>query len=186
MFEICIILFANVAADNGQEEMGMELMMDDGGGQKEPKYVVHGAYCFCPQGSRPARIVVPASHGDYIHDQPQLNVNDCVPMVNIRPFGLCKSTRNPAVQAVINALPPMPKQEEAGWFASLFIKKEAPPPEKVPEPECVAMCVPNITFPWQSGKEDVLIEEAPALLDTCWNKCVYGETIKIVHNGQRE
>ncbi|MCY9513497.1 DUF4280 domain-containing protein [Paenibacillus apiarius] len=165
----------------------MEEMVDGGGGeQKEPTYVVHGAYCACSQGTRPARLIVPASHGDYIHDQPQLNVEDRVPMTNIRPFGLCQSTQNPDVQAVIDALPPMPKQEEAGWFASLFIKKEAPPPEEVPAPVCVAMCVPNVTMPWQSGKENVTIGGKDALLSTCTNTCVYGGVITIIHDGQRE
>ncbi|BFH52066.1 hypothetical protein J6TS7_39230 [Paenibacillus dendritiformis] len=167
-----------------------EMMADGGGGdeQAEPKYVVHGAYCACTQGSRPARLIIPASHGDYIHDQPQLNVEDQVPMVNIRPFGVCQSTQNPAVQAVIDALPPMPKQEEAGWFASLFIKKEAPPPEEVPAPVCVAMCVPNVTagMLWQSGKENVLVGGAPALLSNGWVTCAYGGLITIVHDGQRE
>lgn len=40
------------------------------------------------------------------------------------------------------------------------------------------------TSPWIGGKEDVLIEGSPALLNTCTNACKVGGTISITDDGQ--
>ncbi|WP_110955869.1 DUF4280 domain-containing protein [Anaerosinus massiliensis] len=44
-------------------------------------------------------------------------------------------------------------------------------------------CSPG-TGPWIGGKEDVLIEGAPALLNTCCNACAIGGMITITDDGQ--
>jgi hypothetical protein len=41
------------------------------------------------------------------------------------------------------------------------------------------------TSPWIGGKEDVLIEGAPALLNTCINACKVGGAISITDDGQK-
>jgi hypothetical protein len=45
-------------------------------------------------------------------------------------------------------------------------------------------CTPSISGPWTSGKENVLIEDQQALLNTSINFCVQGGVIKITDDGQ--
>ena len=45
-------------------------------------------------------------------------------------------------------------------------------------------CIPMITAPWLNGKEDVLIEMAPALLNTSMCICGRGGVIQISNGGQ--
>ena len=47
-----------------------------------------------------------------------------------------------------------------------------------------APCTPAITGPWQQGKNNVLIEGQPALLNTSTNFCTMGGIITITNNGQ--
>lgn len=154
--------------------------------ESNQSFVVHGACAFCDQGSREARIIVPKSHGTYIHNLPQLERYDCAPNVNIRPFGVCRSTKNPAVQAEMKKVEEEVKapKQDVGWFKSLFMKEEEIPLEKLPPPQCVAMCDPKLTGPWLLAKENVKIGYADALLNTSINSCIYGGKIKIVDNGQ--
>lgn len=105
----------------------------------EKSYVVHGARTKCGNGSSPSLLVVPNSHGVYLKGQAQLNINDCKPNTNIKPFGTCKKLKGP--------------------------------------------CSPA-TGPWIGGKEDVLVEGAPALLNTCTNACKVGGAISITDDGQ--
>ncbi|MCW3791436.1 DUF4280 domain-containing protein [Paenibacillus sp. LS1] len=155
---------------------------------EDSSYAVHGAYAICSLGTRPARLIVPASHGDYIHEQPQLNVFDYLSMTHVRPFGLCTSKSNPDVQAEMKKVEEAvvaPKQD-IGWFKSLFTKEEDIPLEELPPPECVAMCVPRTVRPWFFGKEDVKVGIADAMLNTCSNSCIYGGQITIIDDGQRK
>ncbi|MCC3378819.1 DUF4280 domain-containing protein [Paenibacillus farraposensis] len=154
----------------------------------DKSFVVHGAFAFCDQGSRPARIIVPASHGEYIHEQPQLNIHDFFPERNVRPFGVCKSLNNPAVQAEMKKVEEAVKapKQDVGWFNSLFMKEEDIPLEQLPPPECVAMCTPKIVRPWDFGKEDVKVGPTDAMLSSCCNSCLFGGNITIIDNGQRK
>lgn len=89
--------------------------------------------------------------------KPQANISDHQPMVNIAPFGLCRSLANPTVAAATAAnlgrLQPMP-------------------------------CIPNTVAPWMPGKPDVLLKGQPALLDNCKLQCMWAGTISLVSNGQ--
>ncbi|MFC7559514.1 hypothetical protein ACFQY3_11945 [Paenibacillus farraposensis] len=58
----------------------------------DKSFVVHGAFAFCDQGSRPARIIVPASHGEYIHEQPQLNIHDFFLSEMFVPLGCARAS----------------------------------------------------------------------------------------------
>lgn len=49
--------------------------------------------------------------------------------------------------------------------------------------QCQATCVPN-TAPWIEGKDDVLIEGVPALLNTSTTTCLVGGIISILNDGQ--
>ncbi|MBC2582569.1 DUF4280 domain-containing protein [Clostridium sp. DJ247] len=45
-------------------------------------------------------------------------------------------------------------------------------------------CKPILNMPWTNGKNEVLVENAPALLNTSTNKCIYDGTIIIEDDGQ--
>lgn len=46
------------------------------------------------------------------------------------------------------------------------------------------VCIPTVARPWQNGKETVLIEGQPALLDSSICFCLRGGVIKIDNDGQ--
>ncbi|WP_413773645.1 DUF4280 domain-containing protein [Paenibacillus campinasensis] len=127
------------------------------GGEAEASYVVAGAILSCSCGTQLTRLKLPYSHGVYVKEKPQMNIDDYVPNVNIINFGNCTNQLNPAVQN--------------GQFDTEGVQK--------------APCVPVITGPWINGKSDVLIEGSPALLSTCTNTCIYaGSLIVIEDDGQ--
>jgi len=76
---------------------------------------------------------------------------DFAPMVNIMPFGMCRSMANPqvasATSAAMGVLTPMP-------------------------------CIPNIVAPWTPGGQD-LISFMPALLDNCKCMCLWAGQISV-------
>ncbi|MFC7677699.1 DUF4280 domain-containing protein [Paenibacillus sp. GCM10028914] len=141
-------------------------------GEPEKSYVVAGAVLTCSFGTQAVALTMPVSHGVFIKDKAQMNIQDYQPMLNIKPFGNCRSMSNPAVQAA-NTPAPDPDNPDAelepmivdGWV------RKAP-------------CTPIITMPWMGGKDDVLIENEPALLNTCRNSCMYCGEITIVDDGQ--
>jgi hypothetical protein len=47
-------------------------------------------------------------------------------------------------------------------------------------------CTPSFGTRWIGGKDDVIVDGAPALLSTATLKCKYGGTIKISDSGQSE
>jgi hypothetical protein len=47
-----------------------------------------------------------------------------------------------------------------------------------------AACMPSIAMPWIKGKNDTLVDGAPALLNISQVACFTGGTISIVHDGQ--
>jgi hypothetical protein len=55
---------------------------------------------------------------------------------------------------------------------------------KNPNPNSPNSCTPKIKLKWVNGKEDMLVENQPALLNTCTTKCAYGGKITIVDDGQ--
>lgn len=139
---------------------------------QQKSYVVAGAVLTCTYGTQPVALTMPVSHGVFIKDKAQMNIQDYLPMQNIKPFGNCRSMENPAVQA---ANTPLPDPEN---------------PDEVLEPIIVdgfvrkAPCTPIITMPWIGGKTDVLIENEPALLNTCTTTCMYCGLIQIMDDGQ--
>ncbi|MGG4213071.1 DUF4280 domain-containing protein [Paenibacillus sp. FSL L8-0638] len=120
-------------------------------------YVVAGAILKCNRGTQPTRLKRPFSHGVYIKDKAQMNVGDHEPGVHISGFGNCFSSANPAVQN--------------SEMVDIFGVKKAP-------------CVPVILRPWIGGKQDVLVEGQPALLEHCTNACLYCGAITIENDGQ--
>jgi hypothetical protein len=89
--------------------------------------------------------------------QPAANIMDFIPMKNIMPFGMCKSTANPQVAAATSAamgvLTPMP-------------------------------CIPVTVAPWSPGATTVILKNFAALNDTSTLKCIWAGTITVEKAGQ--
>lgn len=89
--------------------------------------------------------------------QPMANISDHLTMVNLAPFGRCRSLGFPATAAATAAhhghLTPMP-------------------------------CMHNTPFPWMGGKMDYIVKGDPALLKSCTCQCMWGGTISLITDGQ--
>jgi hypothetical protein len=123
----------------------------------EKSYVVEGATLKCNQGDKQSKLKLPAHHHTYIKDQPQANIMDFKPNINVLPFGMCKSMANPAVAAATAA--------NKGKL------------KKMP-------CTPVLTMPWINGKEDKMLAGSPALLNKSTQMCLYCGRITIEDDGQ--
>lgn len=120
-------------------------------------YVCNGARLTCSMGSSVSMFVVLPNRKILLDGQPQANIMDHKPMVNIMPFGLCRSLANPTVAAATAAhhgvLTPMP-------------------------------CIPNTSSPWLNGEKKLLLKQFPALCQDCKLTCAWAGIISIVHCGQ--
>ncbi|MCI9022006.1 MAG: DUF4280 domain-containing protein [Eubacterium sp.] len=65
---------------------------------KEP-YVVSGAKVSCSMGTVDAPLRVTPGCFAKANGKERANIMDCVPMLNIGPFGVCKMTKVPCVPA---------------------------------------------------------------------------------------
>lgn len=122
-----------------------------------PLQVVNTAQLKCSMGMAPSMLVVLPVHMTMSGNQPAANIMDHQPMVNILPFGMCKSLANPTVAAATAAamgtLTPMP-------------------------------CIPNTPAPWVPGSATVLLDNAPALNNNCKLMCMWAGVIEITSAGQ--
>ncbi len=120
-------------------------------------YVCSGAMMKCTMGTSPARLTVLPNRMVFLAGQLMANISDHQSMVNLAPFGVCRSLAFPptasATAAALGALTPMP-------------------------------CVPNVPAPWMTGKMDYIIKGQPALLQSCKCQCMWGGTISLINNGQ--
>ena len=87
-------------------------------------YVCSGAMMKCTMGTSPARLTVLPIRTVFLTGQPMANISDHQTMVNLAPFGLCRSLAFPATAsataAALGTLTPMP-------------------------------CMHNTPFPWMAG-----------------------------------
>lgn len=120
-------------------------------------YVCSGAMMKCTMGTSPAKLTVLPARTVNLTGTPQANINDHKSMVNLAPFGLCRSMGFPqtaaATAAAHGTLTPMP-------------------------------CMHNTPVPWMGGKMDYHIKGQPALLKSCKCQCMWGGTISFVNDGQ--
>jgi len=120
-------------------------------------YVCSGATMRCTMGTAPAKLTVLPSRTVNLTGPPMANISDHKSMVNLAPFGLCRSLAFPptasATAAAMGTLTPMP-------------------------------CMHNTPAPWIGGKMDLLIKGQPALLKSCKCQCMWGGTISLVTDGQ--
>jgi len=119
--------------------------------------VCMGAVMQCSFGLAPSSLVVLPANRTFTDQQPDANIMDHVPMVNIMPFGMCTSLANPAVAsataAAMGALTPMP-------------------------------CIPNTPAPWVPGAPTVVLGNAPTLDNLSKLMCVWGGLIQIAVPGE--
>ncbi|ALE87424.1 DUF4280 domain-containing protein [Pseudomonas versuta] len=115
-----------------------------------------GALLSCSFGAAPAKLAVLPVNRVNAEGQPAATIMDHKPMVNIAPFGVCKSMANPTVSAATSAamgvLTPMP-------------------------------CIPATSSPWTPGAAKTLIAGQPALHAKCTCTCNWGGMIKIDQPG---
>lgn len=120
-------------------------------------YVCSGAMMKCTMGTAPAKLTVLPIRTVNLCGQPQANISDHKTMVNLAPFGLCRSLAFPqtaaATAAAMGTLTPTP-------------------------------CMHNTPMPWMGGKMDYLIKGQPALLKSCKCQCMWGGTISLINDGQ--
>lgn len=119
--------------------------------------VCNGATLQCSMGMAPSSLVVLPVNRVNTGQQPDANIMDHIPMVNIMPFGMCMSPANPAVAAATAAafgvLTPMP-------------------------------CIPVTPAPWVPGAETVILAGIPTLDNTCTLNCIWAGVIQIVVPGE--
>lgn len=121
-------------------------------------YVCSGATMKCSMGTSQAKLTVLPSRTVFLTGQPMANISDHLSMVNLAPFGRCRSLGFPATASATAAhhgtLTPMP-------------------------------CMHNTPFPWMGGKNDYIVKGDPALLKSSTCQCMWGGTISIVDDGQK-
>ncbi len=115
-----------------------------------------GAMTRCSFGATPSTLVVTPQHNVYT-GTPAATILDNKPLVNVMPFGLCRSPGNPmvaaATAAAMGTLVPMP-------------------------------CIPATSAPWAPGSPTVQIGNLPALNNSSKLCCSYGGVIGIDMAGQ--
>jgi hypothetical protein len=67
------------------------------------KLVVHGAMLKCSEGSGSSTLSVLPAAGTGSDEKPAATILDSKPLVNIAPFGMCKSLANPLVASATAA-----------------------------------------------------------------------------------
>ena len=119
--------------------------------------VVSTASLVCSFGTAPSPLTVMPTNCVESNMFPAGNIQDHIPISNIKPFGMCNSTSNPqviaATSAALGVLTPMP-------------------------------CIPVTPGSWQPGSSTVLIANQPALNDSSTCACAWAGVIKIVKAGQ--
>lgn len=111
----------------------------------------------CSFGMAPSTLVVLPINRTLTNQQPDANIMDHIPMVNIMPFGMCITPTNPAVAAAtaaaLGVLTPMP-------------------------------CIPVTTTPWVPGELTNLLGNQPALDNISILLCQWGGVITVQLPGE--
>ena len=122
-----------------------------------PMQVCMGAQMMCPLGTSPSSLVVLPVNRVLTNQMPDANIMDCVPLVNIMPFGACISPANPTVAAAtalaLGVLTPMP-------------------------------CIPATTSPWVPGALNVMLGGPPTLDNISTLTCMWGGVITFMTPGE--
>ncbi|MCR5775350.1 MAG: DUF4280 domain-containing protein [Lachnospiraceae bacterium] len=119
--------------------------------------VAVGANLLCSMGTAPAPLKVTSQAKVLTEGKPSGTIQDCAPMSNVGPFGLCTSMANPQVAAAT--------------AAALGVL--------TPQP-----CVPVPAGTWIPTKPKVLIGGKPCLTQDCKMMCAYAGQITVTLPGQ--
>lgn len=119
--------------------------------------VVSTGMAMCSFGVAPSPLMFLPTHKLISSKMPAGNIMDHIPMLNIKPFGMCKSLANPKVAAAT-----------ASHLGVL-----------TPQP-----CVPMIPAPWFPGSPTVMLNNMPTLSNTCKCMCAFAGMIQITMPGQ--
>ena len=122
-----------------------------------PQQVCNGATLQCAMGMAPSTLVVLPVNRVNTGQQPDANIMDHIPLVNIMPFGMCMTPSNPAVAAATTA--------------ALGVLTPVP-------------CIPVTTSPWVPGAPTVILGGNPTLDNTCTLMCMWGGVIEVVSPGE--
>lgn len=123
-------------------------------------YVTSGATLRCSCGDKRSELTVSPNRTVFLTGLPPMaNISDHVSLLNIHPFGRCHTTKYPATGSATAA--------NHGHLT--------------PMP-----CVPGTITPWKNGKDDYIARGCPALLKSSYCKCMWGGTITIIDDGQRD
>jgi len=121
------------------------------------KHVCMTAQLKCSMGAAPSVMVVLPVNRVFTSNQVAATIMDHVPMLNIMPFGMCKSPSNPVVAAAtaaaLGVLTPMP-------------------------------CIPATPAPWAPGAATVMVGNFPALNDSSKLNCLWAGIIEVSKPGQ--
>lgn len=122
-----------------------------------PMQVCMGAHMMCSFGAAPSSLAVLPINRVFTNQQPDANIQDHVPMVNIMPFGVCMSLANPQVAAAT--------------AAALGVL--------TPQP-----CIPVTPSPWVTGAPTVLLGNQPTLDNVSTLNCTWGGVITFMDPGE--
>lgn len=128
-----------------------------------PQHVCKGAQLTCSFGSKPSELKVLPKNKMETSSQPAANIMDNIPMVNIQPFGPCKSMANPTVASAT----------ASATAAAQGVFTLTPMP-----------CVPVFPAPWVPGAPTVMLANMPVLNNTSKLMCAYAGVVTIVAPGQ--
>ncbi|MBK9265988.1 MAG: DUF4280 domain-containing protein [Polyangiaceae bacterium] len=121
-----------------------------------PKLVVNGAKLKCGEGMAPSTLTILPSNKADATDLPVATKLDNKAMVNIAPFGMCKTQANPQVATATS---------NAGGTLT-------------PQP-----CVPIIPAQWSDGSDGVTLKGVNVLTDSSTCTCQWGGKIEITDPG---
>ena len=119
--------------------------------------VVMGAMMSCSFGAAPGSHMVLPKNMVMGVSMPASNIMDNIPMAEVLPFGMCQSMANPMVAAAT--------------AAAMGVLTPMP-------------CIPMTTAPWIPGTPTVMINNMPAVDNSCKLMCNWGGVIQISFAGQ--
>ena len=122
-----------------------------------PHQTCMGATLQCSFGFATSKLLVLPVNRVVTNGEPDANIGDHVPKVNIKSFGMCISAINPAVVLATAAA------------------------SGVPTP---AKCVPETLSPWIPGAVTVLLGNEPSLSSDSQLMCLWAGVITIIEPGQ--
>jgi hypothetical protein len=128
-----------------------------------PQHVCKGAELICTFGSKTSKLQVLPLNKMKTSGQPAANIMDNKPMVNIQPFGPCKSMANPATAAAT----------ASATAAAQGVFTLTPTP-----------CNPVFPAPWVPGAPTVMLANMPVLNNTSKLMCAWAGVVSIVAPGQ--